>query len=114
MEKEFNEISDELKTTLREFVDKANGMLGDLTILEEKYKEIESEKDDLDSDNDQLEDEKRELENELDALKEEKGDPIATLKEIIEKAESWDYGLKGWRTLETKQDLIDAIKKEVL
>ena len=114
MEKEFNEISDELKTTLREFVDQANGMLGDLTILEEKYKELESEKDDLDSDNDQLKDEKRELENELDKLKEEKGDLIATLKEIVEKAESWDYGIKGWRTLETKQDLIDAIKKEVL
>lgn len=39
---------------------------------------------------------------------------IATLKEIIDKAESWDYGIKGWRTLETKQDLINAIKKEVL
>lgn len=114
MEKEFNEISDELKETLKEFIDKANGMLGDLTILEEKYKELESEKDDLDSDNDQLEDEKRELKKELDELKEEKGDSITTLKEIVEKAESWDYGIKGWRTLETKQDLIDAIKKEVL
>ena len=114
MEKEFNEISDELKETLKEFIDKTNGMLGDLTILEEKYKELESEKNDLDSDNDQLEDEKRELENELDELKEEKGNPIATLKEIVEKAEGWDCGIKGWRTLETKQDLIDAIKKEVL
>lgn len=114
MQKEFNEISDELKEVLKEFIDKANGMLGDLTILEEKYKELESEKDDLDSDNDQLEDEKRELENELDELKEPTGEPLNTLKEIIDKAESWDYGLKGWRTLETKQDLINAIKKEVL
>lgn len=68
----------------------------------------------METDNAQLESEKDELENELDELKEEKGDPIATLKEIIEKAESWDCGIKGWRTLETKQDLIDAIKKEVL
>lgn len=46
----------------------------------------------------------------------EKGnkDKFEILVEIIEKAENWDYGLKGWRTLETKQDLIDAIKKEVL
>ena len=111
MQKEFNEISDELKEVLKEFIDKANGMLGDLTILEEKYKELESE-------NDRLKDEKRKLENKLNGVKKSKGKPIDkslnTLKEIVEKAESWDYGIKGWRTLETKQDLIDAIKKEVL
>lgn len=114
MQKEFNEISDELKEVLKEFIDKANGMLGDLTILEEKYKELESEKDNLDSNNNRLKDEKRKLENELDELKEQTGEPTDTLKEIIEKAESWNYGIKGYRTLETKQDLIDAIKKEVL
>ena len=36
------------------------------------------------------------------------------VKELVEKAENWDYGLKGWRTLETKQDLINYHKKEVL
>lgn len=36
------------------------------------------------------------------------------VKELVEKAENWDYGLKGWRTLETKQDLINYLKKEVL
>ena len=65
-------------------------------------------------DNEQLEDEKQELEDELDSLKEDKGEPLDTLREIIDKAENWDYGMKGWRTLETKQDLINAIKKEVL
>lgn len=39
---------------------------------------------------------------------------IGTLEEIIQKAEAWDYGVKGWRTLETKQDLINAIRKEIL
>lgn len=114
MEKDTDEIIAELKESLQDFKDKVEGMIGDLTIIEDHIKELESENSSLDSDNDQLEDEKRELENELDALKESKGKPLDTLKEIIDKAEGWDYGLKGWRTLETKQDLIDAIKKEVL
>ena len=114
MEKTTDEIIDEMKESLIEFKDKIEGMIGDLTIIDEGISELENEKNDLETDNAQLECEKDELENELDELKEEKGDPIATLKEIIEKAESWDYGIKGWRTLETKQDLIDAIKKEVL
>lgn len=114
MEKDTDEIIAELKESLQDFKDKVEGMIGDLTIVEDHIKELESENSSLDSDNDQLEDEKRELENELDALKESKGEPLDTLKEIIDKAEGWDCGLKGWRTLETKQDLINAIKKEVL
>jgi len=114
MIKTTEDIIDDLKDKAKEAIDTLNQVLADLTIIEDNYKELESEKNDLDSDNDQLEDEKRELEDELDALKESTGNPFDTLREIIDKAEGWDYGLKGWRTLETKQDLIDAIKKEVL
>lgn len=114
MIKTTEDIIDDLKDKAKEAIDTLNQALADLTIIEENYKELENENSNLDSDNDQLEDEKRELENELDALKESKGEPLDTLKEIIGKAEDWDCGLKGWRTLETKQDLIDAIKKEVL
>lgn len=51
---------------------------------------------------------KEELEEEKDK------ENFATLEEIVEQAEMADYGMKRWRTLETKQDLIAAIKKEVL
>lgn len=44
----------------------------------------------------------------------EQNDVKEVVKELVEKAENWDYGLKGWRTLETKQDLINYLKKEVL
>ena len=108
------DIIDELKDKAKEAIDTLNQVLADLTIIEDNYKELESEKNDLDTDNEQLEDEKQELEDELDSLKESKGEPLDTLREIIDKAEYWDYGMKGWRTLETKQDLINAIKKEVL
>lgn len=37
-----------------------------------------------------------------------------TVRELVDAAENWDYGLKRWRTLETKQDLINYLKKEVL
>ena len=108
------DIIDELKDKAKEAIDTLNQVLADLTIIEDNYKELESEKNDLNTDNEQLEDEKQELEDELDSLKEDKGEPLDTLREIIDKAEYWDYGMKGWRTLETKQDLINAIKKEVL
>lgn len=114
MIKTTEDIIDDLKDKAKETIDTLNQVLADLTIIEENYKELEDENSNFDTDNDQLEDEKRELENELDALKESKSEPLNTLREIINKAENWDYGLKGWRTLETKQDLIDAIKKEVL
>lgn len=39
---------------------------------------------------------------------------LKILEEIVEQAENSDYGIKTWRKLETKQDLINAIKKEVL
>ena len=108
------DIIDELKDKAKEAIDTLNQVLADLTIIEDNYKELESEKNDLNTDNEQLEDEKQELEDELDSLKEDKGEPLDTLRKIIDKAENWDYGMKGWRTLETKQDLINAIKKEVL
>ena len=114
MIKTTEDIIDELKDKAKEAIDTLNQVLADLTIIEDNYKELESEKNDLDTDNEQLEDEKQELEDELDSLKEDKGEPLDTLREIIDKAEYWDYGMKGWRTLETKQDLINAIKKEVL
>ena len=101
------DIIDELKDKAKEAIDTLNQVLADLTIIEDNYKELESEKNDLNTDNEQLEDE-------LDSLKESKGEPLDVLREIINKAEYWDYGMKGWRTLETKQDLINAIKKEVL
>lgn len=108
------DIIDELKDKAKEAIDTLNQVLADLTIIEENYKELESEKNDLDTDNEQLEDENSELKCELHSLKESKGESHDTLREIIDKAECWDYGMKGWRTLETKQDLINAIKKEVL
>lgn len=114
MIKTTEDIIDELKDKAKEAIDTLNQVLADLTIIEDNYKELESEKNDLDTNNEQLEDEKQELEDELDSLKESKGEPLDTLREIIDKAEYWDYGMKGWRTLETKQDLINAIKKEVL
>ena len=106
MIKTTEEIIDELKDKAKEAIDTLNQVLADLTIIEENYKELEDETN-LDTDNEQLEDE-------LDSLKESKGESLDTLREIIDKAEYWDYGIKGWRTLETKQDLINAIKKEVL
>ena len=93
MIKKTEDIIDELKDKAKETIDTLNQVLADLTIIEENYKE---------------------LENELDSLKESEGEPLDTLREIIDKAENLDYGMKGWRTLETKQDLINAIKKEVL
>ena len=114
MIKTTEEIIDDLKDKAKEVIDTLNQVLADLTIIEDNYKELESEKNDIDTDNEQLEDEKQELEDELDSLKESKGKSLDTLREIIDKAENWDYGMKGWRTLETKQDLINAIKKEVL
>ena len=107
MSKTTEEIIDELKDKAKEAIDTLNQVLADLTIIEENYKELEDENANLDTDNEQLEDE-------LDSLKESKGESLDTLREIIDKAEYWDYGIKGWRTLETKQDLINAIKKEVL
>ena len=44
----------------------------------------------------------------------EQNDVREVVKELVEKAENWDYGLKGRHTLETKQDLINYLKKEVL
>ena len=114
MIKTTEEIIDDLKDKAKEAIDTLNQVLADLTIIEDNFKELESEKNDLNTDNEQLEDEKQELEDELDSLKEDKGEPLDTLREIIDKAENWDYRMKGWRTLETKQDLINAIKKEVL
>lgn len=55
-----------------------------------------------------------EMETESVRNEEDIEDKMSLLTEIVQKAEDWDYGLKSWRTLETKQDLIAAIRKEVL
>jgi FtsZ-binding cell division protein ZapB len=107
MIKTTEDIIDDLKDKAKEAIDTLYQVLADLTIIEDNYKELEYKNSNLASNN-------SELKNELDTLKESKGEPLDTLREIIGKAEDYDCGLKGWRTLETKQDLIDAIKKEVL
>lgn len=106
-EKSFYEIIDDLKDTLKESIDNQNGILADLTIIEEQYRDIEDQ-------NRILENEKQDLIYENEELRDDSKDKLDTLEEIIFKAEQWEYGVKGWRNLETKQDLIDAINKEVL
>lgn len=54
------------------------------------------------------------VERDAACVKDAYKDRFDTLKEIIEQAENEDYGIKRWRTLTTKQDLIAAIKEEVL
>ena len=66
MIKTTEDIIDELKDKAKEAIDTLNQVLADLTIIEDNYKELESEKNDLNTDNEQLEDE-------LDSLKESKG-----------------------------------------
>ena len=80
MIKTTEEIIDELKDKAKETIDTLNQVLADLPIIEENYKELEDEKNDLNNDNEQLEDEKQELEDELDSLKESKGEPLDTLR----------------------------------
>lgn len=96
--------TDETIETIRKHLDNINKSLviseDCLKTLENGVEEIEKEQDDI-------------IEK-ADKTKEKAEEPLTLLAEIIEKAENWDFGLKGWRTLETKQDLIDAIKKEVL
>ncbi len=96
--------TDEAIETVRKHLDNINKSLiiseDCLKTLENDIEEIEKEQDDI-------------IEK-ADKAKEKAEEPLTLLAEIIEKAENWDFGLKGWRTLETKQDLIDAIKKEVL
>ena len=96
--------TDETIETIRKHLDNINKSLviseDCLKTLENGVEEIEKEQDDI-------------IEK-ADKAKEKAEEPLTLLAEIIEKAENWDFGLKGWRTLETKQDLIDAIKKEVL
>lgn len=50
----------------------------------------------------------------LESEKENSEDVKDTVRELVDAAENWDYGLKRWRTLATKQDLINYLKKEVL
>ena len=66
MIKTTEDIIDDLKDKAKEAIDTLNQVLADLTIIEDNYKELESEKNDLNTDNEQLEDE-------LDSLKESKG-----------------------------------------
>ena len=72
--------------------------------------EIEERINDLESDKKDAEEKAQALENE----KENSEDVKDTVRELVDAAENWDYGLKRWRTLATKQDLINYLKKEVL
>ena len=63
MIKTTEEIIDNLKDKAKEAIDTLNQVLADLTIIEDNYKELESEKNDLNTDNEQLEDEKEQREN---------------------------------------------------
>ena len=45
------DIIDELKDKAKEAIDTLNQVLADLTIIEENYKELEDEKNDLNTDN---------------------------------------------------------------
>lgn len=96
--------TDEAIETIRKHSDNINKSL---IILEDCLKTLEN-------DVEEIEKEQDDIISKADEAKEKAEEPLTLLAEIIEKAESWDFGLKGWRTLETKQDLIDAIKKEVL
>lgn len=86
--------------------------------LSTKMEEIEKELDELQEYKDAAEAEYdkqiKAYDDANDKLEDKLCNNKTLLEEIIQKAEDWDYGLKGWRTLETKQDLINAIKKEIL
>ena len=98
-EKETCDIIQELKEKFKDIADKAYEALAELTMLEENF--------------DELEEEREELASELDDKEADYEDKIDDLKDIIRAAKDYDYGLKGWRTLETKQDLVDAIEREL-
>lgn len=78
-------------------------MLLQLKSRSERINDLESDKKDAEEKAQTLEDNQN-----------EQNDVREVVKELVEKAENWDYGSKGWRTLETKQDLINYLKKEVL
>lgn len=83
----------------------------ELNTLKEKLGELkETVINDLESDKKDAEEKAQTLEDNQN----EQNDVREVVKELVEKAENWDYGLKGWRTLETKQDSINYLKKEVL
>lgn len=94
---------DELKETVAEMTDTISSILAVATETEERINDLESDKKDAE-----------EKAQALEENQDEQNDVREVVKELVEKAEKWDYGLKGWRTLETKQDLINYLKKEVL
>ena len=51
MIKTTEEIIDDLKDKAKEVIDTLNQVLADLTIIEDNYKKLESEKNDLNTDN---------------------------------------------------------------
>lgn len=92
---------DELKETVAEMTDTISSILAVATEIEERINDLDKK---------DAEEKAQVLENNQD----EQNDVKEVVKELVEKAENWDYGLKGWRTLKTKQDLINYLKKEVL
>lgn len=92
----------ELKETVAE-TDTISSLLVVATEIEERINDLESDKKDAEEKAQALESEKENSEDVKD-----------TVRELVDAAENWDYGLKRWRTLATKQDLINYLKKEVL
>ena len=93
---------DELKETVAEMTDVISSLLTVVTEVEERSNDLESDKKDAEEKAQALEKDKENSEDIKD-----------TVRELINAAEYWDYGLKRWRTLETKQDLINYLRKEV-
>lgn len=93
---------DELKETVAEVTDTIGSLLAIATEIEEHINCLEDE-------NEEAGKTIEELEEKID-----NNDAKDVVRELVDAAENWDYGLKGWRTLEPKQDLINYLKKEVL
>lgn len=83
--------------------------------LIEEIEQLENELDDKDLELNNQIDAYADLENKIDDI--DRSEDIECIKENIEdvlkRAEDWDFGIKGWQKLETKQDLIEAIRKEI-
>lgn len=88
-------------------------MSEDIEKIEEFITNLKDNIDDISDTLDEISEEYSELKSKQEDF-EDKEIKYNTLQEIIKQAEDADYGIKSWRRLETKQDLIEAIKKEVL
>lgn len=84
--------------------------------LVEKIKQLEEELDNKDLELANQMDAYADLENKIDEIicKDIDYDTLVEIIEhILNKAEDWDYGIQGWQKLETKQDLINELRKAI-